>query len=77
MILAKLGAEVGPGDNPIDQSRGAGNSGMEALGKFLADGLLNHTRTGKADERRGSARMTSPSMAKLAVTPPVVGRSAR
>ena len=39
---------------------------LEALGELFADGLLNHPRAGEAS-------MMSPRLAKLAVTPPVVG----
>ena len=53
----------------LEQELGA----LEALGELLADGLLDHAGTSEADERFGSAMFRSPSMAKLAVTPPVVG----
>lgn len=46
---------------------------LEALGQILTDGLLNHSRPGKANQAPGSARITSAMAAKLAVTPPVVG----
>ena len=46
---------------------------LEALGQLLTDRLAMTRGPAKPMSARGSARMTSPSMAKLAVTPPVVG----
>ena len=46
---------------------------LEPGGQLFADGLFNDTGPGKADEAPGSASMMSPRLAKLAVTPPVVG----
>ena len=46
---------------------------LESFGQLLANGLLDHPRTRKSNNAPGSAIFKSPSMAKLAVTPPVVG----
>jgi hypothetical protein len=46
---------------------------LKALRQLLPDRLLDHPRSGKTDQRPGSAIFKSPSIAKLAVTPPVVG----
>jgi hypothetical protein len=47
--------------------------GLEAVGQLDLDRLGDGARPGEADQAPGSATITSPSMAKLAVTPPVVG----
>ena len=46
---------------------------LEALGQLLADRLLDDARAGEADQRLRLGDVQSPSIAKLAVTPPVVG----
>ena len=46
---------------------------LEAFGQLLTDGLFDDAGAGEADQGPGSAMLKSPSMAKLAVTPPVVG----
>lgn len=46
---------------------------LEALGQALADGLLDDAGACKPMSAPGSASMMSPRLAKLAVTPPVVG----
>ena len=46
---------------------------LEALGQCLAHGLLDDARAGESNQRRGSAMFRSPSIARLAETPPVVG----
>ena len=46
---------------------------LEPLRELLLDRLLDHPRPAKPISAPGSARMTSPSMANDAVTPPVVG----
>lgn len=65
---------VPPGDNgvhePVLQQE---LRRLEPLGQGLAGGLLHHPGPAKPTVAPGSARMMSPSMAKLAVTPPVVG----
>lgn len=43
---------------------------LEAFRKLLADGLLDHARTGEAISALGSPTITSPSIARLAETPP-------
>jgi len=39
---------------------------LKACREFLADRLFDDTRSGKTDERAGSAMLRSPSIAKLA-----------
>jgi len=46
---------------------------LEAFRKLLPDRLLNYARSRKTDESAGLRDVQVPSMAKLAVTPPVVG----
>ena len=46
---------------------------LESVWQFLPNGLLDHARPGKADQRARLGNVRSPSIAKLAVTPPVVG----
>ena len=46
---------------------------LEAIREALSQSLLNNSRSCEADQAPGSAMITSPSIAKLAVTPPVVG----
>ncbi len=46
---------------------------LESGGQFFTDGLLNDTGPAKPMSAPGSASMISPRLAKLAVTPPVVG----
>ena len=46
---------------------------LETLGQCFADGLRDHAWTGESDQARGSAMLMSPSIARLAETPPVVG----
>ena len=47
--------------------------GLEAVGQLDFDRLGNGRTPAKPMTAPGSAMITSPSMAKLAVTPPVVG----
>ena len=47
---------------------------LEFLGQLLTNGVLNHAAASEADKRAGLEIITSPCIAKLAVTPPVVGR---
>jgi len=45
----------------------------EVIRKLLACGQLHDAGAGESEERTGSARITSPRLAKLASTPAVVG----
>ena len=46
---------------------------LKAFRQLLSNRLFDDARSGKSDQRSGSAIFRSPSIAKLAVTPPVVG----
>ena len=65
---------LGPGDDGVHKALLQEKfSPLEPLGQFLPGGLLDDLGPAKQIRAPGSARMMSPSMAKLAVTPPVVG----
>jgi hypothetical protein len=51
----------------------AGIRSLEAVGQLLANGLLDDPGPANPMSAFGSAMFKSPSIAKLAVTPPVVG----
>jgi len=61
-------------DDAIDEAVLAEEfAGLEAVWQLNADGLLDHTGPAKPIRALGSAKMRSPSEAKLAATPPIVG----
>src|SRR5216117_936104 len=47
--------------------------GLKSLRQVLMRGFLNHAWSGETDHAFGSAIITSPNEAKLAITPAVVG----
>ena len=74
MVRAILALQVLGGDDAIDEAVLQEElAGLKALGQLDADGGLDGPRAGKTDQRPGSAKTTSPSEAKLAATPPMVG----
>ena len=69
-----LAAEFVPRDHPVHESAVPQElRPLEAGGQLLSDRLLDDPGPAKPISACRSARITSPSIAKLAVTPPVVG----
>src|SRR5436190_10721248 len=63
-----------PGHNHIDQAVFLEKlGGLKSFWQILVRCFFNHTRPGETDHAFGSAMITSPNEAKLAITPAVVG----
>jgi len=72
--IRELVAHLAPVDDHIDCALLEQElSALKAFGELLAHGLLDNARPAKPMSARGSAITTSPIMAKLADTPPMVG----